>query len=623
MTASSRVSAGALLLLALLQGSGVHPYAAPQDPVTSPQAPFRTGVNFVRVDVLVTDGRDGPVVDLTKDDFEVLEDGKLQMIEQFRLVQVDGQPDPRNPLPETIRSRDDEAMIASRDDVRVFAIFLDDYHIRPTTWRSVRDELIRFVRAHFRPNDLVAVMDPSTPVRALTFTRDHESIVSAMREFEGRRCEPEVHGPTCQGAYMPPRNVFEKEYAYMGRGVVERVRREVTISALQGLAVRLGSLREGRKAVIYVSEGFGASLSMTLMLRDVYRDANRHNTSFYTVDPRRLEPGRVPRSNQETLRLLAEETGGRAILNTNAVSDALAGVIRDASVYYLLGYSSTSSQNDGKFHEVKVRVKRRGVTVNARKGYWAMTAADAARAVVSTGIVAAPPALRALSALAAADANKFIYRWVGTERGADGRTRVTVAWEPKADQNRPARLRPGRVGLMVTGEDGKELFRGGGPAADVHVQVFETTPGQHNLRLTVEAAADGETIDRDLLTVDVPDLTASGAMSTPRVFRARTVNEFRAAVAGGAALTARREFLRSDRLLIRLDAYAADGMPAEVTAALVNASGRRIAEVKVAPAAMGGTHQMDVSLGPLSHGEYVIEIGSGDMVEFVPFRIIG
>ena len=618
MTAPSRVSAGTLVLLACVFGAGLPPYAAPQDPVASPQGPFRSGVNFVRVDVMVTDGRDGPVTDLTKDDFEILEDGQRQAIEQFRLIRVDGSEDPRNPLPTVIRSRDDEAMIATRDDVRVFAIFLDDYHIRPTTWRDVREELVRFVRGQFRPNDLVAVMDPATPVNALTFTRDHESIADALRQLEGRRCEPEIHGPTCQGAYLPPRNVFEKEYAYMGRGVVERIRREVTISALQGLAVRLGSLREGRKSVIFISEGFGVSTNMTLMLRDVYRDANRHNTSFYPVDPSRLRPGRIPQSNQETLRLLAEETGGRATLNTNALSDALTGVIRDASVYYLLGYSSTNAQNDGKFHEVKVRVKRRGVTVNARKGYWAMTAADAARALVSTGVVEATPPQRALSALAAADANKFIYRWVGTERGVDGRMKVTVAWEPKADQNRPASQRPGRVGLTVTGDDGKELFRGGGPAADGHVQVFETTPGQRNLRLTIEAAADGETIDRDLFTVDVPDLTAPGAMSTPRVFRARTIGEFRAAVAGGAPLSARREFVRSDRLLIRFDTSATT-----VTAALVNASGRKMMDVTVAAAPAEGTHQIDLSLAGFIQGEYVVEITAGTRSEFVPFRIVG
>ena len=55
-------------------------------------------------------------------------------------------------------------------------------------------------------------------------------------------------------------------------------------------------------------------------------------------------------------------------------------IIRDSSGYYLLGYNSTQAPTDGKFHEIKVRVKRRGVEVRARKGYWAYTVEDVARA---------------------------------------------------------------------------------------------------------------------------------------------------------------------------------------------------------------------------------------------------
>ena len=344
MTPAFRVSVALLLLTASIAAQG----------------PFRSGVNLVRVDVLVTDRDGAPVNDLTKDDFEIQEDGRLQTIDQFRLVQVDGSSDPRRPLPETIRPGDDESMLGDRDDVRVFAIFLDDYHIKATTWKEIRDQLIAFVRTELRPNDFVALMNPSMSVKTLLFTRDHESILDAIREFEARMCDPQIHGAGCQGAYLPARTIFEKEYAHLGRGVVERIRTEVTISALQGLAVRLGALRDGRKAIIFVSEGLAISPS-SMLLRDVWRDANRHNTSIYAISPRGLTPARPGRMSLETLRLLAAQTGGRALVNTNALTEGLAGVVRDASTYYLLGYSSTLAQNDGKFHEVRVRVKRRGV----------------------------------------------------------------------------------------------------------------------------------------------------------------------------------------------------------------------------------------------------------------------
>jgi hypothetical protein len=339
------------------------------------------------------------------------------------------------------------------------------------------------------------------------------------------------------------------------------------------------------------------------------------------VSPKGTTPARPGRMTHETLRLLAEQTGGRAVVNTNDLKEGLASVVRDASTYYLLGYSPTSSQNDGKFHEVKVRVKRRGVDVHARKGYWAMTADDAAKAASTTPVVVTP-AQRALKALAEADGNSYIYRWVGTDRGADGRTRVTIVWEPKADRTRPSSYAPGRVDLAVETPDGQLLFSSAGPSGVVHVERFETEPGRRDVRLVTRAASGGDTIDRDVFRLDVPDLSGPDALSTPRVFGARTVPEFRSAVAGGVPPSARREFIRSDRLLVRFDVYAAEAA-ADVTAALLAASGRKMADLKVAPAPTGGTHQIDVSLAALIPGEYVLEIASGDAVEFVPFRIIG
>ena len=83
----------------------------------------------------------------------------------------------------------------------------------------------------------------------------------------------------------------------------------------------------------------------------------------------------------DTLRQLAEETDGRAIVNRNDLLPAMKQIVRDSSAYYLLGYTSTVAPTDGKFHDIKVRVKRPGVQVRARKGYWALTAADVTRAL--------------------------------------------------------------------------------------------------------------------------------------------------------------------------------------------------------------------------------------------------
>ena len=567
MTATLRVLAAVFLLLASLTARP----AADQDQASPPQ-PFRSGVNIVRVDVIVTDSRGNPVTDLTAADFEIVEDGKAQTIEQFRQVQADGRPDADDPLPRTIRDRDDEALEASRDDVRIFAILLADYQVCWERTEPVRDALTRFIRTQLGPRDLIAVMSPLTPVRTLIFTYDHEQAVREIRQFTGRK-----------GDYTP-RNAIESEQWLRANeavlsgaevpAVMDRIRDAVVRDALIALSVRVGSIRDGRKSIVFVSEGFRSSFgSMALDLREITKDANRHHASIYPFDargfgPLGFGPGSIARpgcpggGSRETLRDLADDTDGRAIVDTDRLTEGLAQIVRDASSYYLLGYTPSASHNDGKFHSIRVRVKRPGMTVSARKGYWAVTAADATRAAAVTPIVILP-AQRALGVLASADANRFVYRWVGTERGTDGRVRVTVAWEPKADRNRAGWQEPGRVGLMVATEEGQV------------------------------------------------------------VFRARTSNEFRTAVAGGTTPSARREFLRSDRLLVRFDSYAPEGVAANMTAALVSASGRKMADVRIAPAPNGGTHQIDMGLGAFIHGEYVLEIRSGDAVEFVPFRITG
>src|SRR4030095_4931120 len=137
---------------------------------------------------------------------------------------------------------------------------------------------------------------------------------------------------------------------------------------------------------------------------------NRNNTSIYAVDPRGLSVGEFDisenissttsqaslNSSMDTLRSLAGNTDGRAIINRNDLAAGMKQIIRDSSAYYLLGYNSTQAPQDGKFHEIKVRVRRPGVQVRARKGYWAYTADDVKRAVAGPKPGPAPEIAKAL-----------------------------------------------------------------------------------------------------------------------------------------------------------------------------------------------------------------------------------
>jgi hypothetical protein len=163
---------------------------------------------------------------------------------------------------------------------------------------------------------------------------------------------------------------------------------------------------------------------------------------------------------------------------------------------------------------------------------------------------------------------------------------------------------------------------GGGPQR----LTFEAPPGKLEMRLTVQDAGSG-TLDQEIKTIDVPDLTApAAAISTPRVFRMRTAREFQTLAADAAATpTAGREFSRTERLLIRFDAYAAGNEQVQPTAILLNRAGTKMADVPVTAAQAAGTHQINLSLASIPAGEYLVEIAvtsaSGEAKELVALRV--
>ena len=662
-----------------------------ETPVRAQQPPIRTGINFVRVDVIVTDGKGEPVLDLKPEDFSVTEDGKPQKVEQFSVVRIDAVSQTASRPTSSIRTDTDEEREAARADVRLFVILLDDYHVRRGNDMAVRKPLIDFIQNQLDPADMVALMYPLTPVADIRFSRDRDAIARAISQFEGRKFN------------YQPRNPMEEQYAYYPAQVVERIRNQVTMGALKAASVRLGGLREGRKSIIFVSEGFTSTLPPQLNdpiaampgvgnpvsrrptpstpatdaanartdwmnstdllndMRDVFDTANRQNTSIYPVDPRGLaavEYGVNEGVNQttdrnhltaslDTLRTIASNTDGRAIINRNDLASGMKQIIRDSSGYYLLGYTSTQAPTDGKFHEIRVRVNRRGLDVRARKGYWAFTPEEAARASAPPKPGAPPAVAAALNAIAEPERGRPARFWIGTARGENGQTRVTFTWQPIAPPpgtSVEAGSQASAIALTASTADGRDVYKGrvsdgaaappgngAGPAAPASFAnaggsvSFEAPPGQVQLRIGIEGAR-GQLLDSVTRELTLPDFTrVQVAFATPRVFSGRTVRDLTAIRSNPAAVpTPDREFSRTDRLLIRTEAYAPGNVTPAVTARILNRGGTKMADIPVQAVPGGGT-DVELPLSSFPVGDYLIELNakteSGTAQELIAFKV--
>jgi len=631
--------------LALAAQSGTPP---PPPAGQDPQQPtFRLRIDSVSVDVAVSDRQGNPVTDLTAADFEVREAGKPQTIDNFRLITVDDSTSPDPATARDILSFSDHQRETANLDNRLFIIFLDDYHVRLGNSMRIRESLAQFV-SQLSPRDLVAVLYPLTPVTAATFSRNHDGTAQALMNFRGRKYD------------YTPQNPYEERYAMQPPEALERMRNEITIAALESVCAYMATLREGRKTVLFVSEGLSGTLpggvnttgslfkpnpaggtsqsaaffnSVELLsrFRNVFTAASRSNTSVYTLDPRGLATSEfdvgdrvgseadkmVLNEAMDSLRVLADQTDGRAIVNRNNPIPELQKMVRDLSAYYLLGYTSTVAPRDGKFHEIQVRVNRRDVEVRARKGYWAYSAEEVERATAPPK--AGPPpdvaaALEGLVGIVEGAGRRPVTVWMGATRGPAEKSVVTLAWEPSSQVGRDPVDAVAQVSITAHAITGDLLFRGPVPRDAQSIRpgghiTFEAPPGAVRVRVTPENAK-GQRLEAVDETYEVPDFTGPApAISAPLVFRGRTARDIQQLRGVTTALpAATRTFSRTERLLLRFDAYGPGGTKPTLSMRLLNTLGESMSALPAPVANAAGTYEAELGLGPLPPGDYLIEI---------------
>src|SRR5262245_48563094 len=466
------------------------------DPQSALRHPPSTG-RLVTFDLIATDVRGRTVDDLKPADFDVAEDTTPLALESVRPVRA-----------------------ASADEPRYFAIFVDEYHVSGgANADRVRAALLQFVESELGPRDLVAVMKPLDSLFAIKLTSDRAAARSIIESFTGRK-----------GDYAA-QNAYERDYIAGTPARIESARNQVALSALNALAIHLGSLSDRRKTLIVASEGIGVSerrrgLEYLPTLDTIVRSATRSNVAIYPFDPAGAPPDQPAVA---PLRRLADETDGAMI-----AADADAGLRRasaDASQYYLLSFR-TAHPDDGRFRELQVRVKRAGVTVRTRKGYWTAPPDEALRVALLTK--AAEPK-RTVPPEPAPHVSPLIRPWFGMARGTNGRTRVTIVWEPAARVPGGRRQRIAtRLVLTAKSSDGTVLFDGPlGPTGPAMIDdpagtrakaAFDVPPGRLRLRMAVRDAA-GQLLDQDVREISIRDLQGDVAIGTPEILRARNVSE--------------------------------------------------------------------------------------------------
>lgn len=366
---------------------------------------FRSAREIVSIDVVVRDRQGNIVRGLTAADFEIREDGRPQEVLNFAFQEIADRPatasDPV-PLLAGVGERPKEAappalpagVAAGR---RLIVLLFDLASMAPEDVQRAVDSARRYVKDQMSGADLVAVATVSSALDVLTdFTSSGgqvDDVLAGLAYTDGMASQ----APAASTAQTDEEEAAAEEAPATEDAELDMFNNDVRLRALRILADALAPV-EQKKAIIYFSSGMQRSGQDNMVeLRAAVNAAVRGHVVIYPIDARGLQavvPGGDARQasgrgqslfsgrgvaqqfarlggSQDTLVSLAAETGGRAFTDTNDFGEAFARVQRDMSGYYVLGYSSTNTVRDGRFRRVQVRVRRDGVRVEARPGYYA------------------------------------------------------------------------------------------------------------------------------------------------------------------------------------------------------------------------------------------------------------
>jgi VWFA-related protein len=392
------------------------PTPAGQQPATPPQQQppasrgdvIRRTVDLVTQDVIVRDDKGTFLPDLKKDDFDVYEDGVKQDVVTFVLTHggrvIQDAPAAPPPAQEGILLPPPKPTTDASG--RIFLIFVDDLHMDFKNTGRIRDLFKKMEKELIHDGDLFGIVSSGPSSISIDMTYDRKRLDEAISKIAGNGLKPSDIIDTPSGSQGPPE---------------VRYRAHVAFSTVNDVLKNLESVHNRRKAFIWVSNGYDfdpyatsrrqavaerfgtnqntngnpntadqtsapeidpfsssnnnefAAADLAAELAEVTREANRANATLYTIDPRGLVgmpdlDERVDttewmdhiREEQSSLRVLAEQTGGLAVVNQNDFDKALKRIDGETSDYYVLGYYSSNPDPLKRRRQVEIKIKRPG-----------------------------------------------------------------------------------------------------------------------------------------------------------------------------------------------------------------------------------------------------------------------
>jgi VWFA-related protein len=268
---------GTLLAIAFLTCGlwGVQPAAQAPPPQTG-GVTFRVDVELTTVEVMVRDKKGNPVKNLTKDDFQLFEDGKRQDIVTF----VEISDDQDKEIPTSLADIDDSTAIRGK----IVLIFFDDSHLTSTQVQVARQSAEKYMKAHMRPFDLFAVATYGRALKILqNYTHDATKVLEAIRQPAVSYAQSPASSPADAGMPQTSGRGAPRGSPGIMEGADSRFQIYSLFRALNSLSSSIGMVK-GRKAILFFSEDFSSNSDIQTEFQNMLNAARKGNVAFYTID---------------------------------------------------------------------------------------------------------------------------------------------------------------------------------------------------------------------------------------------------------------------------------------------------------------------------------------------------